>query len=147
VIEYLHFHFALIRVIASQISFPPCSLQCFLKYMGKCSTYTPSHRGATAAPSALCDIRLFLPRRNEYYDSVISASHSNNDVKHAREVRSLPGEMFDEQSPLLQANTPAVVHITPSVCAGYVSLPIRRPARITMRGQTKDQTSPHGQPA
>ena len=74
----------------------------------KCSTYTPSHRGATAAPSASCNIRLFLPGRNEYYDSVISASHSNNDLKHAREVRSLPGQMVDEQSPFLQADTPTV---------------------------------------
>ena len=131
---------------ASQIYFPSCSLRCFLKYMGKVQyiyTITP---GATAAPSASCDIRLFLPGRNEYYYSVISASHSNNVIKHAREVRALPGKMFDEQSPLLQANTPAVAHITPNVCVGHASLPIRRPARIIMRGGTKDQTSPHGLP-
>jgi hypothetical protein len=141
-IEYPHFHFALIRVIDVQPNttyfpnfFSSLLITVFPKvHEKKCSTYTPSHCGATAAPSALCDIRLFLPGRNRYYDSVLSASHSSNDVKHTCEVRSLPGEMFHKQSPLLQANTPAMAHITPNVCVGYASLLIRRPARITMSG-------------
>ena len=140
-IEYPHFHFALIRVIDVQPNmtcfpnfFSSLLIKLFPKVHGKSAVHIHHHTVAQQPLRPPRDIRLFLPRRNEYYDSVISASHSNNDVKHAREVRSLPGEMFDEQSPLLQANTPAVAHITPNVCVGYVSLPIRRPAHITMRG-------------
>ena len=50
--------------------------------------------------------------------------------------------MFDEQSPLLQANTPDVAPITLNICVGYASLPIRRPARITIRvNQGRNQST------
>jgi hypothetical protein len=105
-IKYQLLHFALIRVIDVQPNttyfpnfFSSLLITVFPKvHEKKCSTYTPSHCGATAAPSALCDIRLFLPGRNRYYDSVLSASHSSNDVKHTCEVRCYLARCFTNKA-------------------------------------------------
>ena len=60
------------------------------------TAYTPSRGGFYSR--SLCLSRclgLFLPRRHDRRDGVISASCSGNDVKHAREPRAPLSETLD----------------------------------------------------